>query len=478
MKKLALLLLLSTLASPLRATTYYLATAAGGGNDSNSGTSPSTPWLTPKHPVNCGDVILAAPSAAYMATNFRPGMWGVVSCPAGNNVAWLKCANFDACKITINTAGHNAMTPTQSYWGIQGWEVTATYLGGNECFEAYPPDFTHTVHHIIFANNIANGCGDGAFASGASAPNVGVDYLVIIGNIAYNAAQDNAECYSGIDVVTPVNYDTLPGTHIYIAGNFSWANVDPNPCGSGTPTDGQGINLDTLNEYKYSGQIVIDNNISVFNGGAGLQSFLNTGGSPNAPIYFRHNTTYGNQTGSINAFPCAEARFASSLSSQAYLNLFVTGTANGCSSAQPIYAFGVTSPDSTDQVSSNFLYSAEGNNTTGSGTGFAYGTNKTGTNPSFASPVPPGAPSCASYASVPACMATVVSNFTPTNAAASGYGYQGPSSTPANDALFPQWLCAVTNLPGGLVTMGCPAQSSSPQPSVPAPPVIISVTVK
>lgn len=474
MKKLvALAFLLCTFVFPLRATTYYLATAAGGGNDANDGTSAATPWLTPKHSVNCGDVILAAPSQAYLATNFRPGMWGVVNCPSGNNVAWLKCATFDACKITINTSGHNAMTPTQSYWGVQGWEVTATYLPGNECFEAYPPDFTHTVHHIIFANNVANGCGDGAFATGASAANVGVDYLVILGNIAFNGAQDSTECYSGIDVVTPVNYDTLPGTHIYIAGNFAWGNVDPKPCAGGAPTDGQGINLDTVNKFNYSGQIVIDNNISVFNGGAGIQSFLNTGSSPNAAIYLRGNTTYGNQTGSVNAFPCAEARFESSLSSQAYLNLLVAGTALGCSSSQPIYPFAVTQPDSSDQVFNNFFYGSGGNNTTGSGQGFAYGSNVTGTNPAVANPVEPGPPSCSSYASVPACMATMIANFTPKNTSATAFGYQIPSSAASNDELFPQWLCTVTNLPVGLVTMGCTAKSS-----LPASPIITSIQVQ
>jgi hypothetical protein len=121
-----------------QATTYYLAPAGAGGSDSNSGLSANTPWLTPNHHVNCGDVILAAPSSAYAATNFRINEWGVVSCASGNNVAWLKCQVFDACKITINSTGHNAMTPSQSYWGVQGWEVTATTISGNQCFEAYP----------------------------------------------------------------------------------------------------------------------------------------------------------------------------------------------------------------------------------------------------------------------------------------------------------------------------------------------------
>jgi hypothetical protein len=461
MRELALAFLLSALASPAWSTTYYLATAAAGGSDSNNGTSASTPWLTPNHAVNCGDVILAEASTAYAATNFRPGQWGVVTCSAGNNVAWLKCAVFDTCKITISTTGHNAMTPTQSYWGIQGWEVTASAVSTNQCFEAFPPDFTHPVHHIIFANNVANGCGDGAFTTGKSAANVGVDYVAIIGNIAYNGAQDNANCYSGIDIVVPVNSDTLPGTHYYIAGNFSWGNVDPNPCGGGTPSDGQGIFLDTV--QPYSGQIVIDNNISVFNGGMGIKALNNSTGLPKAQIYIRHNTTYGNQTGSIASSICSEIALDTSLSSQVYMNLSETGPAAGCvKGPSSVYVLAVSSGDSTDLLHDNFIYSVAGNNTTGSGTGFSYGPNNTtGSNPNFSNPVKPGAPNCGSSTSVPACMSTVIANFTPTAAAAGQHGYQIPSTVQTYDPLFPQWLCNV-NLPSGLVTIGCLAQSSLP----------------
>ena len=118
MKKLVLAVLLSTLASPAWATTYYL------GQRLLAAAIPTmahlrSPWLTPKHSVNCGDVILAA-AGTYAEGNFRPGQWGTVTCTARNNVAWLKCATFDTCKIIIRVAGHDAMTPTQSYWGIQG----------------------------------------------------------------------------------------------------------------------------------------------------------------------------------------------------------------------------------------------------------------------------------------------------------------------------------------------------------------------
>src|SRR6202049_1571198 len=118
MRTLALAILLCTLASQAWGTTYYLAPAAGGGNDSNNGTTASTPWLSPNHAVNCGDVILAAPGT-YTATNFSYSKWGTVKCAGGNNVAWLKCATFDTCKVTAS-GSFVAMAVTQSYWGVQG----------------------------------------------------------------------------------------------------------------------------------------------------------------------------------------------------------------------------------------------------------------------------------------------------------------------------------------------------------------------
>ena len=380
-----------------------------------------------------------------------------------------------SCNITISVAGHDAMGISQSYWGIQGWVISVSTFSTNQCFNAFPPNNTTQIHHVIFANNIANGCGDGAFTIGGiqGPPNYGVDYAVFIGNIAYNGAQDNGECYSGIDMIPPTNSDTLPGTHIYIAGNFVWGNVDPNPCAGGLPTDGQGISLDSPALTAYSGQIVIDNNISVFNGGTGIQSFLNTGNNPNAKIYLRHNTTFGNQTGSINANPCAEINLNQSLSSEVYSNLVQAGT-NTCQGSVAEYALGMYKPDSTDQLYNNYIYNAAGNNTTGSGAGFSFGPNNTtGNNPNFKNPVKPGPPSCGGASSVPNCMATMIANFTPTNPAAAPYGYQVPSAARTYDPLFPQWLCSVTNLPPGLVTMGCLAQSSAP-----ATPTITGIKVQ
>ena len=50
-------------ASRVTGSTYYLAPASSGGSDQNSGLTARSPWLTPNHPLSCGDTILAAPGS-------------------------------------------------------------------------------------------------------------------------------------------------------------------------------------------------------------------------------------------------------------------------------------------------------------------------------------------------------------------------------------------------------------------------------
>jgi hypothetical protein len=476
MKKFALILLFILLASPAWATTFFLAPASGGGNDSNNGTSASAPWLTPNHAVNCGDVISAVPGT-YSASNFNIGDWGPVSCPAGNNVAWLKCATFDACKISAS--GTQGMKITASFWGVQGWEAAGSGAFAG-CFVVRPPSTSTTIHHIIFANDIANGCIDGGF-SAFNNGNASVDYIVYVGNIAYNAAQASDSCASGFNIYQPVKSDSAAGTHMYVAGNFAWKNLNPNPCAGTAPTDGEGIILDTFDGSQgglpapYDQQAVVFNNITIANGGRGILILNNQSGSSHSHIFVYQNTSWGNDT-DVNqngggSYGDIEASRSSNTSMTLNLSEATTAT---CCGGFALYAYMVNSGDATVSASNNWGYSAAGHNGGAqSSGGFSYGTSVLGTNPNFSNPIIPGAPNCGSASNVTSCMATLIANFTPTTAAAKAYGYQVPSTSRNSDPLFPQWLCNV-NLPAGLVTMACSSSSSS----LPAPPTNISATVR
>jgi hypothetical protein len=449
------------LSVPCWATSYYISPS---GLDTNSGTSSGSPWLTPNHTgLNCGDTITAA-TGAYSAANFQSGDWGTVTCSGNNNVVWLQCTTFAACTITVSSGTLSAMWLDKSYWGVQGFVLSvgssSTY---GACIKAVPPSgASATIHHIILANNVANGC-QGNGLTTASTGNYGVDYIAIIGNIAYNAAQSSTECYSGISIYEPTNADTVAGTHIYIAGNFSWANFDNTACLSGASTDGEGIILDTLDWLgggpgPYSGQIVLEDNILVGNGGRGFEGVDNYQGSgTHATIYFEYNTLWDNGRDTVDTSTQSEVRIHSLTNTTVSYNLAVNnGTTSGQGSTQWAYYCTGSNASGSNTVTDTWGYNSAGNTFGISGcSGFSYGPGNTSTNPGYTSPAVPGAPSCGSYSSVPACMATMIANFVPTTSGASGYGYQTPGPK-AYDPLFPQWLCNVT-LPSGLVTVGCAA---------------------
>ena len=456
------LFLLLALAYPDASATSYFMSATG--NDGNNGLSAGVPWLSPNHALNCGDTITAAASTAYSATNFGSAKWGTVTCAGNNNVAWVQCAAFDGCKITVSA--NFGMFVSKSYWGVQGFEVAETGNGGL-CFGVIPAGGS-TIHHIILANNICNGGANG-FASSPQNTTAGVDYLVLLGNIAWNAAQSTTLCNSGITNYEPIKSDSLSGTHNYIAGNFLFDNSSPTNCLGGSATfDGNGIALDDLGNAQQSGTpydqlTVVENNISVWNGGYGLGVTGN--GNPSAPVIFRNNTSVHNWT-SVNssATTCGDVGFLASSFTTAYGNLIQTAGATGCSGPTALYGFAVNGANGTDSVYGNFIYSASGSNTTSvSSPGFSYGTNLTGANPLLANPVDPGQPNCTGKTSTVDCMSAVIANFRPALAAAQPYGYQQPGVSPVANGLYPQWLCNVT-LPAGIVTPGCLSISYSGSP--------------
>ncbi len=441
-------------AFPVSAATHFI---SPNGNDSNDGISADTAWASPNHPLNCGDTITAA-AGNYSASDFNTGRWGTVTCVTGDNVAWLQCETFDACRISSTTS--DGMWIDKSYWGVQGWEVTTSETIYGACFHAGPSG-NSTVHHVIFANNVANGCMGGGFNAYDRSTSASVDYIVYIGNIAYNAARGTGACYSGFNIYQPIASDTNAGTHMYIGGNFSYNNVDGSPCSGGLTTDGEGINLDTFDFSQgggpaYTQQAVVQNNISVSNGSSGILIENNKTGASAAPVYFKYNTTYGNLKASNRSFCVGLGEIYAEAANNvtATNNLAVTDAASGCQ-GDAIYAASVANSNATDKYQDNWLYSAAGNNMFSSNNGsFAFGTQNTGTNPAFTSTTIPGTPSCAGTANVPACMATLVANLKPSMNSALSYGYQPSSSAQVYDPLFPQWLCGV-NLPPGLVTMGC-----------------------
>jgi len=448
---------------PAFGTTYYLSTT---GNDSNSGTSATLPWATPHHNLNCGDVINAA-AGSYNGWDFWEGNWGTVS-GTGHCVAELHCTTFDTCIVnTSQNSKTGAFWVDKSHWMVDGWEVQGSVASSNivACFVATPNTTTPTnIQDIIFANDIANGCQNGGF----QAHNLGgsttysFDYVNFIGDIAYNAAQTSNECDSGISIYEPIVADYATGTHIYIAGNFSYSNRDANPCAGTKPTDGEGIIIDTLDYSQsggtpYVGQVAIENNIVVNNGGRGLEVTNNSAGSQSAYVFFKNNTSWGNER-DPNQMYClgnGELLINAAKNVQAFNGIYATSTANGCT-GDAIYGAAVGDGDTSDLIEYSSIDGVSGNNTFVNGGTFNFSSqtdDTIGVNPGFYHAVAPGAPSCSKYTNTVACMATLIADFKASGAGTSGNGYLAPT-TPAYDVFYPQWLCNVS-LPSGLITNGC-----------------------
>lgn len=463
MKRLLLLLTL-LISSHAFAASYYMSTT---GNDSNNGTSSGTPWLTPNHNgLNCGDTISAAAGTyTTFTTSIQP------TCNT-HNAVWIICATFDTCKVSGSESQGGIVVGT-SYWAVVGWEVTTppgTSDQNASCFQGGLGG--SALHDVYFIDDVANGCMGGGFSTGA-----GIDYYVAIADIAYNAAQGNLYCYSGVSVYQPTASDNVPGTHIYVAQIFSWDNLEPNTCNDANSTDGEGIIFDTFNSAQgglgaFTQQAVITNSLTVYNGAGGIE--IGGSGNSSSHIYVVNNTSANNFINTNqNASDCGMIEdvgypFTGSGSQNKYVEVYRNiasteyGTSGGCNN-QPQYAFSFGNVDATNVSYSNIGWSVAGYNVAllGTTTGLVQLNNTYGINPNFYQPftnndIPP-APSCGSFTSVITCMATMVANFTPTNTTVlqSGYGYQPPSTAVIYDPLFPQFLCNNPNMPAGLVTMGC-----------------------
>ena len=174
--------------------TYFMSPT---GNDAGDGLSFSSAWLTPNHPLNCGDTIIRA-AGTYDAANFVAGRWGVVhNCPSADGIfgARLICAGpyVTSCTIKTTTEG---MRVDRSNWAVIGGFYSSS---GGGCLWAAPTR-SETIHHVAFINVVASGCQYNGIAASiyAAKPIYAVDQFAVVGAVVYNAAQGRAECFAGM----------------------------------------------------------------------------------------------------------------------------------------------------------------------------------------------------------------------------------------------------------------------------------------
>jgi hypothetical protein len=311
----------------------------------------------------------------------------------------------------------------------------------------------------------------------------------VVGAIAYNAAPSgHGLCGSGISMIPTNGPDTSVGTHVFVAGAFSYNNINAPGCsGANSTTDGEGIIFDSwaCSSYKYQG--VAEQNMLWHNGSAAIEVFPNcTQSNDLATYYLFNNTSYGNYqdpyhtgnrgelaiqnitpaTGSYNVYN--NIFVATTVSTDAGLDHMVGGEIwcdNNCTSrvvAASNYMWQSNPGTSASAGNPNTDVWLNGSHNT---TSFPFGTN-TYNDPGFASPktLLTTAPNCSNQTNTTTCMIAegVVNDLTPSGGAV-GLGYQPPGPCTA-DAYFPTWLKGVVYLSwngtslsenSGLITRPC-----------------------
>jgi hypothetical protein len=463
--------------------TYYMSPT---GSDSNNGLAAATAWASPNHPLNCGDVIIAA-SGAYGPTALN--YFGKVSnCPSttggidGTGGIWmgvLLCGStLGSCTVDKTGPYGWAVDVTTSNWAVEGW-VASTTVNDNAPSGFAADGAQGIIHHVAFINDIAYNVGAGfAALDNGTAHDVpgasGYDYTAVIGSIAQNA-QQWTQCTAEIVFVAPATVTSLTysGTHFLMYGNFAW-NTGKNGCA----TDEENYMFDTFDAHGVTSQSVIMNNIGWSAYRMGIQfTFGNYNSITGLHDYVLNNTEYNDNLANSNpAF--AELNVQQNTASAPYIYLYSNIAEGTQTHSCPLLIGGNPSytPASLANVfagatgQQNVLYSTTGSSTNGTcyfngytgSSNVNYNVNPAFTNTSDLLASRSGAPNCAGFTNTTACMGwnastgalttpSVISDLTPTcGADCAGAGYQKPSTTCVSSGnvytYYPTWLKGIVYL--------------------------------
>jgi uncharacterized protein (TIGR03437 family) len=290
--------------------TYYV---GGSGSDSNNGLSASAPFRTIQAAAN-----LTAPGDVVYVMN------GTYTTCAGCNVvditrsgtatAWITYQAYPGHQPLIDAAGawqaieiHGGASYIQmSGFQIQGnlFNVTLAQCETDALQPAPDPDCNgngisidgradgaNKPHHIVISQNQVYDFPGGGIGSEEA------DYLTIEDNFVHETAWYSRYGNSGLSIFESWNYDSGPAPHTILRRNRLFDNRSLVPYGdTGKPTDGEGIIIDTSRNNQpgsdnigaYEGGFLVENNLSVNNGGGGLLAYQSDN------ITFVNNTVYGN----------------------------------------------------------------------------------------------------------------------------------------------------------------------------------------
>lgn len=466
--------------------TYFISPTGSG-----STCSSASPCATPNaHASVCGDVWIAR-AGAY-ATSWSSGLSAQpTTCPStsggidgtgGIYFATVVCETAFACNMASTvTTGGSMLQVTANNWSVQGFVFSATNKHGIRGPSPYScATSTTVIHHIAWINDISyqndQSFGNNDCALNENVPGNGTDYWAVIGSIAEEGVADSI-CLGAIDAVGMANIDTNAGTHVMLAGNFSYQNQST-LC---TNSDKEGLMFDTLDSHGVVGTYVAQDNMIWTSAWAAIQIFQQSNNSSAPIVDILHNTTFANEqnsifttgaTGEINGATLGGFPWVVTIQNNISLaNVATVGGGGG----GPVFAYstggtlgsnnwtvGGTSGQTNifKAVGSSCPDTCNSGDDVRAGNGYSFGTN-TYTNPLFnnttdllANWITP--PNCSGKSDVAACMGwnytgqtatanTPIYDLIPTAAAASGKGYRAPGACAA-DSNWPAWLKGVVYL--------------------------------
>jgi len=287
------------------ASDYYVSAT---GSNTNSGKSVETPFLTLQkaHDLTvAGDTVFVM-NGSYNSTSGP--VLNVTRSGASTGYITYKAFKDHSPKITASGNVWNAISINGSYIVFEGFELMgnnanityenafASYseaANGGKNWAAYANYNTNGIsiggpntesklpHHVVIRNCKVHDFPGGGISS------IQADYTTIENNIVYNNAWYMMYAGSGISILTPFNWDRSTDYKTIVRNNICHTNKTTIPWLSVKKlSDGNGIIIDVnqrgYNDQSgttpnpanvYTGRTLVENNISVNNGGSGIHTF-------------------------------------------------------------------------------------------------------------------------------------------------------------------------------------------------------------
>ncbi len=298
MKHFLLVLFLASWSFRVGATDYYVSAA---GSDNNDGKSSAKPLLSLQKAAG-----LTQPGDTVFAMN---GTYAATSGPvlnitrSGQADKYITYKAFPGHSPKITAAGNvwNAVVINGSFIVFEGFELVGNNanITYEAAFKAYSDNIAGTAgpngnfntnglsiggprtesklpHHIVI-----RACTGHDFPGGGISA-IQTDYVTIDNNLVYNNAWYMMYAGSGISILNPFNSDRETIYKNIVRNNRCFANKTTIPWVSIKKlSDGNGIIID-VNQYPYdgkagdeayTGRTLVENNLSVANGGSGIHAF-------------------------------------------------------------------------------------------------------------------------------------------------------------------------------------------------------------